>query len=220
MARATAIRLDAGWKKYKRALSVYEYSVMLKRLVRRATERNALFVRSAMRREITRGVPPTNAPLTIALKGGRGRPLVGTPNLDLLNSIAHEQPAWNRAIVGVSRTVSRGGGTWNIAEIVHEGATVRVTRAMRYMFGMLAWASMRYRTGKPIPHLEGRARELWEMSKRKRFFMLGPATTHIVIPRRPFVRYTFQDRALRARVQREWERAINASFREIARRGG
>lgn len=218
MAARDGFRLDAGWEKFKRAVTPSRYTPVLRRHVAKATERNGLVVERRVRKEIKRGVPPTNAALTISLKGGRGKPIVGTPGADMFNSVTHIVESWNTAIVGVKRTTTRGGKEYNVAEIVHDGATVRVTQAMRTMFQVLAWASEKWRAGLPIPHLEGRAAELWALSKKKIFFPLKPSTSVIRIPTRPFIRYTFQDREVKRIVQANWEHAVNLAFKEMARR--
>jgi len=213
-----AITFDKGWLRYKRALNPSSYTATLKRHVGKATERNGLLAVREVRREIRRGVPPTNALLTRQLKGG-GKPLVGTSGADLFNAVTSNLVAWHTVVVGVKRMTSHGGH-FNVAEIVHEGAEIKVTPAMRTMFRLLFWASEQYNSGRPVTvHLEGRARELWMMSKRKRFYPLKDSTTTIVIPPRPFFRYAFRERSLHRAIERNWADAVNRAIRHQARSG-
>ena len=214
-----AITFDLGWKRYKRALTPSSYTPLFKRYVGRATARNGKVAEKQIRKEIKGGVPPTNAALTASLKGG-SRPIIGTAGADMWNAITSQATSWHTAIAGVKRTVSRGGKEYNVAKIVHEGATVRVTPAMRTMFLVLSWASQRWHAGKPIGvNLEGRARELWDMSKSKRFYALKAGTKVIRIPGRPFVRYAFQDPSLKRTVEANWRQAVNRVMRAQAKGG-
>lgn len=217
MATEKAIVFDKGWVRYKRALSPASYTPLLKRYVGRATERNGKLGEREVRREIRKGVPPTNAPLTASLKGGR-KPLVGTKGTDLFNAITSRAESWHTVLVGVRRMTTHGG-SYNVAEIVHEGAEIPVTPAMRSMFQLLFWASRQYHAGRPVTvHLEGRALELWMMSKSKRFYPLKPTTVAIVIPRRPFIEYAFRERSLRDGAEKNWTEAINQAIRAQVRR--
>jgi len=215
MPKELAIRFDGGWAKYREAVSWARFEPILRKHVGKATERNALSAVKQIRKEMKAGVPPRNAKLTITIKGGSGKPLVGTPGADLFSSATYSLESWDKAIAGVKRT----SGNYNVALIVHEGATIKVTPKMRGMFDVLFRASRAHKEGRPIPKLTGRALAIWEASKKKRFYPLKPSTTVIRIPKRPYVRYAFQDLGLKRLVQEQWSTAVQKAFREIARKG-
>lgn len=215
---ARSFTLDAGWARYKRAVNIARFTPKMKQEIEKASLRNGKLAERQIRREIRGGVPPASQALTVTLKGG-GRPLVGTKGADLWNSVTSNLESWSVVWAGVKRMANRGGRNWNVAEIVHEGGVAKVTPAMRTMFLLLSWASQRWRGAKPgpIPHLEGRAKVLWEMSRTKRFFPLKPGTKRIVIPPRPFIRYAFQERSLKSAVESNWKKAVDRAIRKNAR---
>lgn len=202
----TSLKFDKGWDRFEKALDPKKFGPALRRHVGKATERNAIVARSQVRKEIRAGVPPENKELTARLKSRGSRkttkPIVGTPGADLWNAIDWYVESWNEAFVGVKRTSEE----YNVAEVVHEEKVIRVTEKMRHMFRVLAWAS----ESKVAPHLEGRARELWELGGRwkTKWKPLKPSTKAIRIPRRPFFRYAFQDRGLKRTVQENWSRGV------------
>lgn len=205
---ADGIVFDAGWVRFKRVIDPRLFTARLRRSVGRATARNALLGVRQVRRELKGGVPPANAPLTAELKGG-SKPLVGTKGADLFNAVTSDVVSWDLAIVGAKR-MSRNNA--NVAAIVHQGARIRVTAAMRTMFLILAWATKRWNEGKPIPHLEGRALELWQASRSKQFYPLEQGTREIVIPSRPFIRYAFQDPVFKRTVELNWSVAVTRAL--------
>jgi hypothetical protein len=203
-----AIIFDQGWIVFRDTISPGAFRQRLMRHVGRATARNGKIAERQVRREIRAGVPPTNAGLTQDLKGG-SKPLTGTKGADLFNSVTSFSDIWHTAVVGVKRTA----GSANVAEVVHNGRKIQVTPAMRGMFQMLAWASLQFRSGKPVTvHLDGRALELWNASVTKRFFPLGSSTRYIVIPPRPFLRYAFQEPALRKECELNWRAAVTRAL--------
>jgi hypothetical protein len=204
-----AIIFDKGWIVFRDVISPGQFRQRLMRHVGRATARNGKLAERQVRREIRAGVPPTNAGLTHDLKGG-SKPLTGTKGADLFNSVTSFSDVWHTAIVGVKRMA---GENTNVASVVHDGRKIPVTPAMRGMFRMLAWASLQYREGKSVTvHLEGRALDLWNMSKSKRFYPLRPETQFIVIPPRPFMRYAFQEPSLRKECELNWRAAVTRAL--------
>jgi len=170
-----------------------------------------------VRQEIKAGIPPRNAELTARTKSkGRRKttkPIVGTPGADLWNAIGWSLEDWNFAFVGVKRTSAE----FNIAEIVNNGATIRVTERMRHMFRVLAWAS---KSKTMVPHLEGRALELWEAGGRwkTKWKPLKASTQAIIIPKRPFFRYAFRDPKLKNIVRENWSRSVQNAMKELAKK--
>jgi hypothetical protein len=175
-----------------------------KRLIRniaRATKLNALAAQKKMREVIQSGDFKANAPLTVALKGS-SKPLVAGG--DLFQSITSEEINDDEIFVGVLRSADGG---YDVVDIVHNGATIPVTPAMRWMFMLLAKAS----EGKMDPgKLEGRAAELF--SQFQGWKPLAPSTTAILIPARPFAVVTFNSPDLIKLCQDNWAAAVQAAM--------
>lgn len=213
----SSLKFDKGWDRYGKAVNPPRFQRALKKHVRKATTRNAIVARKQVRQEVRAGVPPPNAELTARLKSKGSRkttkPIVGTPGADLWNAIDWTVEDWNLAFIGVKRTSEE----YNVAEVVHEGKTIAVTEKMRHMFRVLAWAS---ESKTVVPHLEGRAKELWELGGRwkTKWKPLKDSTKAIRIPRRPFFRYAFQDRQLKRAVEENWSRAVQNAITEVARK--
>ena len=90
---------------------------------------------------------------------------------------------------GVWVGIPKGHRKSKLAELVHDGATIPVTEAMRTMFRLLWQAS----EGKFDPQkLTGRAAALWKV-KQSGWLPLKDDTEHIVIVERPFMSLAFQD---------------------------
>lgn len=176
------------------------FSRRLKNNVRRATALNALAAAKKMREVIQSGNFKANAPLTVALKGS-SKPLVAGG--DLFQSITVQQINEDEQFVGVLRTE----GDFNLVAILHQGATIPVTPAMRWMFLLLAKAS----EGLMDPSkLEGRASELF--AQFQGWKPLAASTTTIVIPERPFVRIAFEAPDLIALCKANWAAACQAAL--------
>jgi hypothetical protein len=177
--------------------------------VDRATQQNAVFVAKAMRDTIkdSKGLV-ANVQLTIDIKGS-SKPLVGIDS-DLFGGITHKRIDSFSAFAGVLRT----NENFNVAEIVHEGRTIPVTAKLRGMFFFLWLAS----TGEiPASRLTGRAAELFAR-KPEGWKPLASGTTALTIPGRPFVEETLKDEVLKARLHRNWTRAMGFVWRDMRRR--
>ncbi|MGD9749386.1 MAG: hypothetical protein AB7W59_00160 [Acidimicrobiia bacterium] len=199
---------DAGWRKMERALDHAAFESTLRRNMRVATQLNGHLAEAAVRRAIRAGSFAPNASLTIAIKGS-SKPLVDQGS-GIFQAITSEVIDDFRVFVGVLRADEH----YDIALALHEGATISVTPAMRGMFFMLWLASQ---GSKPSSELTGRAAELWERMPGG-WLPLKSSTTAIVIPGRPYLANAFNEATLRARVQRNWERAVAKTFRELSRR--
>lgn len=176
------------------------FSKRLVRNVRRATKLNALAAAKTMREVIQSGSFKANAPLTVALKGS-SKPLVGGG--DMFQSVTTEAINEDEIFVGVLR--SEGG--FDVVDIVHNGAVIPVTPAMRWMFMLLAKAS----DGSMDPSkLEGRAADLF--GQFQSWKPLAQSTTVIVIPARPFAEVAFNKTELIKLCQDNWEAAVLAAM--------
>jgi len=197
-----------GLVEWRNVTDANAFSRRLQRNVRRATGLNALAAAKKMRQVIQSGGLKANAPLTMALKGST-KPLVAGG--DLFQSITVQQVNEDEQFVGVLRTE----GDFNLVAILHEGTTIPVTPAMRWMFLLLAKAS----EGTMDPSkLEGRASELF--AQFQGWKPLAAGTTTIVIPERPFVRITFEAPDLIALCKANWaaacQAALNPKKKEVA----
>jgi hypothetical protein len=202
------LKMDKGWERMAKALDPKLFEAALRRHIPKATKLNGLLAVARMRQELRNGEFAKNAPLTVFIKGS-DKPLVDGG--DLFQGITMEQINDFTVFVGVRRTDRR----YDIAKAIHEGATIRVTPAMRGMFFMLWRAS----EGQIEPSaLEGRAAELWSRHPGG-WKPLKATTTVIVIPGRPWTEHAFDDGVLKRQAQKNWEEAIAAALREVAAQG-
>lgn len=206
-----SIQLDGNWRVLIDGLSPKTLMRGMQKHIKRGTTKNAIAIRRQIRQEIKKGVPPRNAPLTKAIKGGT-KPIVGTAGADMFNAITYSVPAWDTAFIGLLRT----NKNYNVGKVVHNGAVIKVTKKMRVMF----WYLWKTSIGSFAPSLlEGRAKIIWNESKTKKFYPLEDSTKAIVIPKRPFIRYAMKDPSLLRVVRTHWLNAIGNGFKELAERG-
>jgi len=208
---SVSIQLDGNWRVLINGLSPKTLMIGMQKHIKKGTTKNAIAIRRQIRQEIKTGVPPRNAELTRAIKGGN-KPIVGTAGADMFNAITYSVPAWNIAFIGLLRTDKN----YNVGKAVHNGVTIKVTKKMRAMFWYLWQAS---NGNIPISKLSGRAKAIWEMSKTKKFYPLKASTKAIVIPKRPFIRYAMQDPSLKKIAEANWLKSIGDGFKELAERG-
>lgn len=199
-------KMDKGWKKYARATDAATFRRVLQKHVGTATLRNAQVIQRRVRKRIQTGVFRRNAALTVMIKG-QNKPMVGGG--DLFGAITHVQEDWAHAFVGVLRT----NGAFNVARVVHDGASIDVTEKMRRMFMMLWLVSEGQMSSSS---LTGRAAELWR-SAPGGWFPLKEGTKKIVIPSRPFIRSVFRLKSTKTTVKGNWERGVQRAFREVSR---
>jgi hypothetical protein len=148
--------------------------------------------------------------LTAVIKGG-SKALVGTKGANLFNSVTFDKIGWYGVVVGVQRT----NGKWDVARIVHEGATVPVTAKMHGLFWAL-WLAGQGRL--PVSKLTGRAKEIWDATKpsrRKRFLPLKLSTNALVIPPRPFFSATMADPGVREFAEEQWQQAVGLTIKKM-----
>jgi hypothetical protein len=198
-----------GFKSYAALLRPGLFEKLSRQHVDRATQQNAVFLATAMRKTIqtSEGLSP-NAQLTMDIKGS-SKPLVGIDS-DLFNGITHKRINSFAAFAGVLRT----NEAFNVAVGAHEGFTMAVTPKIRGLFWFLHLAS----TGQiPPSRLTGRAAELFQR-KSSGWKPLAESTTQIVIKGRPFVTITLANQALKDRMYRNWHRAMGFVWRDMKRR--
>jgi hypothetical protein len=201
MIPTVSVKLTASWAQLTALLATAVPHVMKE--VERATGVNAALVQRTVRASIRSGGYTANRPLTRFIKGS-SKPLVGRDS-QLWKAITSKVMDPFSAEIGVLK----GTPMVNIAAMVHDGVTIKVTPKMRKMFALLADAG-NSRTSMPI--LTGRARELWIMRPKKGWKALKGSTTHIVIPPRPFLTQAVGDPELQKAVQENWLTAVSAGI--------
>lgn len=154
-----------NFKELEKLLSPSLFKILLHRNVGKATKKVGLLAEAEIKRLINSGFFQNNSPVTIAMKGSR-RPLVDTGLLS--QSINAKQTSWNHVVIGVLKRKKIKGKSGkskdllNVAKILHEGVSIRVTKKMRVLFQRLSRENPNV---KPIK----------------------ASTKVIVIPRRPFL---------------------------------
>lgn len=174
------------WDKVGFILNAPSFDKRIKRNTRIAHQRVALEYRKDVRASIRGKKYAPNKAMTIAIKGS-STPLVD--NADMINAITFKVDGDEKVEIGIKRSATSGDGKklYNVAEILHGGATIRVTDRMRNFFKVM-WAQ-----GQPG------------------FFPLLPSTVAIRIPGRPFFQVPFevnQDNYLK-----HYEEAVAATMR-------
>jgi hypothetical protein len=197
-----------GMKGALDALDPKKMTKALRKHLRRATRLNGKLGERAIRKVIQSGEGmERNAALTHSIKGDNS-PLVGDSTL--FNNITSKAISDVQVFVGVLRTSQ----AFNVAAIIHEGATVAVSPAMRGLFFILWKAS----TGDfPSADLSGRAADLFSMFQDWK--PLKQSTVVIVIPPRRFIHQAWSSPDLKKQAQANWAKAIQAGLNEQARKG-
>lgn len=180
-----------GFDELQDKLDDKKFRKRLKKNVRIAQKRNALAAEGLIKRAIFEGKEfDANSAITIAIKGSN-RPLVDTGGL--VASINHAVPKWDIAFIGVLKSRQQTGedgrkyDLLNVAFIMHEGASIKVTQKMRNFFALMA----RENPGK--------------------WFPIKPGTKVITIPRRPFLEMAVTEGAEKL-YRKQWNEAIQASL--------
>lgn len=192
MPGATFGLVVTGWEKLKLLFFKSSFQQRLEKHVGAATELNAMTGADQVKRDIYSGAYAKNAALTIAMKGS-SRPLVDTGAL--AGSIIGRALEWKVGEIGSLRKSTETRGTsgrkkaqsTNVAIIVHFGATVPVTDAMRRYFFALA---------KENPKIKP----------------LSKSTKVIVIPPRPFLESALTP-AMQQQYKTNWEAAVLRALR-------
>ncbi len=173
------------WDKVGFILNAPSFDKRIKRNAIIAHHRVALDYRKDVRADIRGKKYAPNKAMTIAIKGS-STPLVD--NADMINAITYKIDGDEKVEIGIKRSATSGDGKklFNVAEILHGGATVRVTDRMRNFF-----------------------KAMWAQGQSG-WFPLLPTTVAIRIPARPFFRVPFeqnQDKYLN-----HYEEAVRATM--------
>jgi hypothetical protein len=196
------VKMSGMWRQYKIAMNAKTINARLRKEVAIATLLNAKIYQKAIRKNL--GGRPGNAPLTVAIKRS-SRPLVDYA--DLSKSVVGRRVKWNVGVAGVNRYKSRSGGGLNVAELLHEGGSIKVTSAMRSMFKLLSFVAQ----GKMSPtKLTGRAAELYARGKSVQWRPINTGT--IRIPARPFLKNAMRDKKNYAMARRNWKEAVRRAM--------
>lgn len=197
----TSFKFDAGMKRLESILNPSKYRKRLNLNIGKAIQLNAKLVEKAMRNTIKKGVAPKQSALQSWIKGSS---TPGIDNADLWKAITSTKVKPMVFFVGVLRT----NESYNIAEIVHHGATIEVTDAMRGMFFMMWLVDQ----GRMSPsRLTGRAAELYEQRKGE-WKPLKKSTTRITIPARRFVTLTMANPTLKAKIKKNFAKAAQLTL--------
>lgn len=153
----------------------------LSKALRGSVKKSALYVVGEIQRRIRDGNYRQLAFLTAYLRGAEGyskTPLMRTGAL--VRSISADVTGDLEAQIGALKRRRRKGGSENIALILHDGATIRVTDAMRKAF----------------------VRKLWAIGQRENLRdQNGRGTSVIRIPPRRFVSDVFGDAAVAKKIE-------------------
>lgn len=203
------LKFDSGWKRFGRAVDPARFKRQLKANIAAANARNGAAGKKLVRQAIKAATFDNNAPLTAFIKGST-KPLVDRG--DLWQAVTMKQPSWDTVFIGILQS----DGASNIAELLHEGGTIRVTDKMRAMFLALHLAG----EGKLDPSkLTGRAAELWARRPARGWLPIAEGTSTIKIPPRPFIREPLSNPSFAALVRANWEQALAKTFADLAQKG-
>jgi hypothetical protein len=197
----STFKFDTGMDKIMSILKPAEFRKRLNLNIGKAIQLNAKLLEKAIRQQFQQGLAPKQSALQAWIKGST-KP--GVDHGDLFKSVTSTKIKPMVWFVGVLKTSE----DYNIAEIVHHGATIEVTPAMRGMFFMLWLAD----TGRMSPDkLTGRAAELYQRRKGE-WKPLRQGTTRIVIPGRPYVTRALNNPALKKKIAHNFARAAQMTL--------
>jgi len=205
-----AIKLFKGWDQFASATDPKRFRRALARKMQKATELNCIEVRKAIAKEIRQKHFDKNSRLTVLFKMAQ-KPLVGgnmgigsevktgggtDSGGTMLNSLGHTVTSPFEGYVGVVRT--RGG--FNIALIVHEGATLNMTEKRKKWLNIAINSALK------------KQGMLYLKSKgKKATYSTGGAAMHI--PKRPFIVQVMQVKALQMKIIDRWATAASEALR-------
>ncbi len=181
------------------------FNAALRREMGKAGRISGLKIKALMRRKIREGVPPSNAQMTVDLKGS-SKPLVDSGRL--FKAITSESGGGvNDFEIRVG--VKLSNKLANVAKIVHDGYKQTVTRKQEVMFKMLHLASV----GRKVNLRSERARQILARAKG----VIAPLKEGqvIVAPPRPFALRTLSDPATKKLVEHEFREALKRTFQSL-----
>jgi hypothetical protein len=230
-----------AWKRLRVMLDPDRFKREAEKNIAKATRLNAMIIQKEIRQRMKKGGGySANAALTVMIKHS-SKPLIGVGDNELFKAITYEMIDSFSAFIGVKRSATDKDGEplVDVAEIVHEGATIAVSDAMRGLFQILATATAtdaktftpkrkgmipmksagKYSEPPATPasaRLVGRAKELYDAVKGRGVVKpLKRSTTAIVIPGRPFIKAVFEDPDVKAKIQHNWKMAIESAVRDL-----
>jgi hypothetical protein len=179
------VLFDTGWGRYKRAIDSARFKKRQRIAINKAIKVLANEVTSLVVKRVQTRISPGIADLTKMIKG-KTKALIDTG--ELVNAITNKQLAYNTAFIGIPKNAKGkdGRNLAKIANILHEGATIKVTRRMRIMFRYLWLVGQgKMDQGK----LRGNALKIWKrIGGRKRIIKpLSEGTSVIRISARRFI---------------------------------
>ena len=183
------LKTFGDWNRLGNILSVPNFTPILEKNIRVANKRIALEYRKKVRADVKSKKYARNARMTIEMKKGKATPLIDQNDMMASINIFEIDPY--NVEVGIHRNVPRKDGKgkmWNLAVILHDGTTIKVTEKMRRYF------EFQHRRGVPG----------WRP--------LSPSTSVIRIPPRPF--FETPMKGFRTTAQKHWKEAIEASFKK------
>jgi len=180
--------LEGDWDAYMLTLDPAKAARRIESEIRKATINNCVYVLGLIRKEIRGRKYAPNSPLTKILKGS-GMPLID--HADLVKYLAYDLETSFSAYVGAKKS----DGTYNIAKIVHDGATIRVTPKMR------KWIAI------SMAKAKGRGRKV---PKSREF--TGGGKDFFVIPARPFLTRIMQRKMVQNRIRKRWAYAFEVAM--------
>ncbi len=209
--------LTGDWKRFAASVDGQRFMKRFKPLMLKANDQIGRYLVDKIQDSIESREYTSNAVLTSIFKDD-DTPLVESGKL--LRSIVYSVPSWDEVVIGVSGSAKTSSGEpmWKLASRLHgpiDGSggnyTFPVTDAMRGLFGILA----AYTNGNvDLSELSGRARKIaMHLDPADRIYPLGPDTTHITVPYRPFVAKPLQDAQTKAFVRSVWQRAVQEAAR-------
>lgn len=209
----TGFKLTGKWDELGTKLDPKRFDIKMKEELRRATELNSKITEREVRKKIGKSSQAGWDPLsnlTMDIKRSKGMLF---DKGELFKAITSKVVSYKSAFIGVLRTAKGKGGQQlaNVALVLHEGASIKVTQKMRRMF----WALWAARVGIIDPaNLVGRAREIWERTRGKaEIYKLSGQTTAIRIPSRPFIREVFENKDLLVKLKNNWEKAVDTALK-------
>ena len=164
-----------------------------------------------MRKVIRSGMAPPNSKLTIGFKGGKSKPLVGATPSRLFKAVTYKVSGVsdrnNVILVGVMRM----HGMANVAKIVHEGASITVSKRMSLLFRTVIAASRGKGTVRSV-----RGQELLEEFKDNNVNAPNPGT-ELIIPPRPFAKVVMQSPKTRVLIINEYKAALARAIHALSK---
>jgi hypothetical protein len=201
------ITLSKDWQRLLKASNPSRFRKLLTAHMRVATERNGVDVMNCIRRKVQEAKFDPNSELTKLLKGS-SKPLINSSTLARNINYALEN-----AFVGLAGTNRNREGA-NIAYVLHEGATLKMTdERRRWLARAIAMAYKKM--GRDYQGKEGTG---YTYSGGVASPTRGKSNSFaaLIIPSRPFIESAFDD-ALIKRILERWSEACYQAIKAAAR---